>query len=96
MFGQIGAVKADCLVWIRSVIVVPVEEGRWGARRELQGVHSEDAANIDLAGAGEEFIAHHAHDGAGDDAEIFFDRSPALDGADGDFGCGHPLVDDCA
>ena len=96
VFGQIGAVEADCLVGIGSVIIVPVEEGRWRVGRELQGMHSEDAADVDLAGAGEEFVAHHAHDGAGDDAKIFFDGGPTLDGADGDFGCGHPVVDDCA
>jgi hypothetical protein len=60
----------------------------------LQGVHSEHAANIDFAGTGKQFVAHHAHDRAGHDAEVFFNRSPALDGADRNFGRRHPLIND--
>ena len=96
MFGQVAAVEADGFVGIVGVIVVPVEEGAGRLRGELQGVHAYNAGDIDFAGAGEALIAHHAHDGAGDDAEKFFERGPALDGADGDFGVAHPGVDDGA
>jgi hypothetical protein len=42
------------------------------------------------------FFAHHAHDGAGHDAEVLFERGPALDGADGDVVLLHPGIDDRA
>src|SRR5271168_860861 len=96
MFRQVAAVEADGLVGIVGVVVVPVEEGARRLRGELEGVHTDDAGDVDFAGAGEALIAHHAHDRARDDAEKFFERGPALDGADGDFGVAHPRVDDGA
>src|SRR5580704_2229269 len=96
MFRQVAAVEADGLVGIVRVIIVPVEEGAGRLRGELQGVHADDAGDVDFAGAGEALIAHHAHDRAGDDAEKFFERRPALDGADGDLGVAHPGVDNGA
>src|SRR5580704_1167495 len=93
MFGQVGTVEADRLVRIRSIVVVPIEKSRRRAGGELQSVHSQYAANIHFAGAGKKLVAHHAHDSAGNDAQIFFNRSPALYRADGDLGRSHPLVD---
>src|SRR5208282_2993771 len=96
MLRQIAAVEADGFIGIFGVIVVPVEEGAGRLRGELQGVHTNDASDVDFAGAGEALIAHHAHDRAGNDAEKFFERGPALNGADGDFGIAHPSVNDSA
>ena len=41
-------------------------------------------------------LRHHAHDGAGYNAEELFHRSPALNSADGAVGLLHPSVDDRA
>jgi hypothetical protein len=54
------------------------------------------AEDVDFAGGGDEALAHHGHDGAGDDAEELFDGGPTLDGGDGEFAGGHPVVDDGA
>ena len=59
-------------------------------------MHAERAADVDLAGGGQQIVAHHAHDGAGDDAEIFFHRRPALHGADLDVSLLHPVIDHIA
>ena len=88
--------EANGFVGIVGVIIVPVEESAGRLRGELERVHTDDAGDVDFAGAGEALVAHHAHDRAGDDAEKFFERGPALDGADGDFGVTHPGVDDGA
>ena len=55
-----------------------------------------DFRDIPPPGAGKEIVAHHAHYGAGHHAEIFFERRPALNGADGAIGLLHPLLDDHA
>ena len=57
-------------------------------------MHAEHSADVYFAGAGKKAVTHHAHDGAGDDAEVFFDGGPTLHGADGDFSVAHPLVYD--
>src|SRR5207302_1989059 len=96
VFGKIAAVEANGLVGIVAVIVVPVEQCAGSFRCERERVHAQRAADIDLAGRREQVVAHHAHDGAGDHAEIFFHGGPALNGADFDVGLLHPLIDDIA
>ena len=93
MLGQVGAVEAHRLVGISSVIIVPVEQRRRRFRRQSQSMHAEHAADIHFAGARKQAVAHHAHHRARHDAEILFDRSPALHGADGHFGRRHPVID---
>src|SRR5215469_3939785 len=94
VFRQIAAMEAHRLVGVGTVIVIPIEERTGGFRGELQGVHAEHAADVDLAGAGKQRVAHHAHQGARDDPEILFKRSPALYRADLHVRGFHPLVDD--
>ena len=96
MLGQIAAVEADGLIGIVAVVVVPIEQGAGSFGCELQRVHADDAGDIHFAGARHQVLAHHAHDGAGNDAEVFFERGPALDGADGAIGLRHPFIDDGA
>ena len=43
-----------------------------------------------------QLVAHHAHDRARHHAEELLERRPALHGADGHVGLGHPAVDDGA
>ena len=93
MLRQIRAVEANRLVRIGSVIIVPIEQRRRRAGCELQCVHAEHTADIDLAGARQQFIAHHAHHRAWHHTQIFFDRSPALHRADGYICRCHPLID---
>ena len=96
VLGEVGAVEADGLVGVVAVVVVPVEQGAGGLAGEGEGVHAEGAEDVDLAGGGDEVFAHHAHDGAGDDAEELLDGGPALDGGDGERAGLHPAVDDGA
>src|SRR5512133_1688791 len=56
-------------------------------------MHAHHAADVHLAGAWDETVAHHAHDGAGYDAEIGLESSPALDRADLHIGLSHPPID---
>jgi hypothetical protein len=72
------------------------QESAWRFAGEGEGVHAEGAEDVDLAGGGDEVFAHHAHDGAGDDAEELLDGGPALDGGDGERAGLHPAVDDGA
>ena len=60
VLGQVGAVEADGLVGVVAVVVVPVEQrgGRLAGERER--VHAERAEDVDLAGGGDEVLAHHA------------------------------------
>jgi len=80
-------VEADALVGVATVVVIPVEQSGRRARGKSEHVHAEGAGHIDFAGRGNEVVTHHAHDGAGDDAEELFHRGPALNGADGDVAC---------
>ena len=48
---------------------------------------------IHFTGARHEVVAHHAHDGAGDHAEVFFERCPALHRTDCHLRFRHPAVD---
>src|SRR5260370_31584933 len=52
MLWQVAAMKANCLVWITAVIVVPVEERTWRPGGQLQGVHAEHTTHVHFAGAG--------------------------------------------
>src|SRR5947208_12296893 len=92
VLGKIAAVKTDSFVGIVCVIVIPVEQRAGSLGSQAQRVHANYADNIDFAGAGHAFVAHHAHHGAGDDTKIFFQRSPALNGADDHVGVLHPAV----
>src|ERR1017187_3482817 len=94
--GKVAAMEANRLVGVVTVIVVPVEQGAGRSRGQLQGVHADHAANIHLAGAGHQVLAHHAHDGAGYHAKELLEGSPALDAPAGDFGLAHPLTDHSA
>ena len=96
MLGKIAAVKTDGLVGIIRVVVIPVEQRTGSFGSQLQCVHTHHSGDIDFAGAGHPFVAHHAHHRAGHDSEVFFERSPALNGADGDFSILHPAIDDGA
>ena len=78
MLRQIAAVEAHGLVRIVAVVVVPVEQRARRSRSQRQHVHAEHAAHIHLARARQQRIAHHAHDRARHDAEILFQRRPAL------------------
>ena len=49
MFRQIAAMETNCLIGIASVVVVPIQQSAWRLRSELQRVHAQNAANIDLA-----------------------------------------------
>src|SRR5205807_4141873 len=93
MLGKIAAMETNGLVGIVRVIVIPVEQRAGSFGSQPQGVHANHAGNIDFAGAGHAFVAHHTHHGAGDDTKIFFQRSPALNGADDHVGVLHPAVD---
>ena len=86
--------KADRLVGVGTVVVVPVEQSGRRAGRQLQRMHAEHTADVHFAGAGHQFIAHHAHHGAGHNAQVLFDRRPALHGADLHVSGFHPLIDD--
>ena len=94
--GQVGAVKAHSLIRVRSVIIVPVEQSRGSAGSQPERMHAEHAADVDLAGARQQAIAHHAHDRARNHAQVLFDRGPTLHRADGYFSGRHPLIHDCA
>src|SRR5579863_5033359 len=72
VFGQIAAVETDSLVGIGAVVVVPVEQRAGGSAGQGQHVHAEGPTDVGLASARKQVVAHHAHDGAGHDAEIFF------------------------
>ena len=85
--------KADSLVGIVAVIVIPVEQGTRCLRRQRECMHAQGSANIDLACGGKQIVTHHAHDGAGHDAEVLFHRSPALHSADPDVSLLHPVID---
>jgi len=93
---KIAAVETDGLVGVGAVVVVPVEQSAGRFRSELESMHAENAADVHFAGAREKRVAHHAHDGAGYDAEILFERGPALDGTDLEVGSFHPVIDDRA
>src|SRR5215471_8912513 len=56
-------------------------------------MHADHAADIDLTGAGEAIVAHHAHHRAGNNAEVLFQRRPALNSTDAHVGFAHPTVD---
>src|SRR6185369_11878839 len=92
---KVAAVEADGFVGIVAVVVVPVQKGTGSFRCERQCMHAHHAADIDFASAGDEAIAHHAHDGARHDSEIRLQRRPALNSADLDIGFPHPPVDYC-
>src|SRR6202789_3017068 len=94
--GEAGEAHGPGLDGGVAVGVVPVEECAGGFAGEGEGVHAERAEDVDFAGGGDELLAHHRHHGAGNDAEVLLDGGPALDGGDGEFGGGHPAVDDCA
>src|SRR6266851_2698221 len=53
MLGKIAAVEADRFVGIGAVIVIPVEQGAWALRSELQGVHAKNSADVYFTSAGE-------------------------------------------
>jgi len=89
-------VEADALVGIGAVVVVPIEQRRRRSAGQRQHIHAERAGDVDLAGGGDEFIRHHAHDGARHNTEELFHRCPALHGADGAVCLLHPAIDDCA
>src|SRR5467141_2143209 len=93
MLGKIAAVKTDGLVGIIRVVVIPVEQRAGSFGSQLKRMHAHYAGNIDFAGAGHALVAHHAHDRAGHDSEVFFERSPTLNGADNHFGILHPAID---
>src|SRR6267378_6226386 len=93
MLGKIAAVKTDGLVGIIRVVVIPVEQRAGSFGSELQRMHAHYPGDIDFAGAGHALVAHHAHHRTGHDSEIFFERSPTLNGADDHFGILHPAVD---
>ena len=86
--------EANGLVGVLAVIVVPIEQRARRLRRFRQRVHRDRPANVDLAGARHQIVAHHAHHGARHDAEILLHRRPALHGADLDLGLAHPVLDD--
>src|ERR1035438_9485133 len=90
---KIAAMEADGLVGIVAVVIVPVEQGAWRFAGQLQRVHADHAADIHLAGARHQVLAHHAHHRAGHHAKEFFERGPALYGADGDLRLLHPGID---
>src|SRR6185437_2548434 len=90
---QVAAVETDGLVWILSVVVVPVQQRARRLRCECQRVHADGAAHVHLACAGKIHVAHHAHDGAWHDAEELFHRGPALDRAHRHVSFLHPAVD---
>lgn len=46
--------EATCLVWIFSVIVVPVQQSAGSLRGQLQRTHAEHSAHIHFASAGEQ------------------------------------------
>ena len=96
VLGQIGAVEADALVRIAAVVVVPVEQRAGRLAGERERVHAHHAADVDLACGGEEVLAHHAHHGARNNAEVLLHGGPALDGGDGAVGLLHPAFDHCA
>src|SRR5882762_8812181 len=93
MLGQIAAVKTNGLVGIIRVVVIPVEQRAGSFGSQLQRMHAHYAGNINFASAGHALVAHHTHDRAGHDSEVFFERSPALNGADNHFGILHPAID---
>ncbi len=69
VLGEVGAMEADGLVRIVTVVIVPVEQCRRRLASQWQRIHAEHAADVHFAGARHQFVAHHAHDGAGHDAE---------------------------
>src|SRR5262249_46253905 len=60
---------------------------------ELECVHAHHTADIHFAGARQQLVTHHTHDGAGNHAEVFFESRPALYGTHDNFGLSHPMVD---
>src|SRR5271154_5765396 len=96
MLGQVAAVEADGFVGIATVVIVPIQQGAGRFRSQTEAMHAEHAANVYFASARKQIVAHHAHNRAGDHAEIFLDRSPTLHGANVHAGGAHPLIDDCA
>src|SRR5271154_1097315 len=96
MLGQVAAVEADVFVGIATVVIVPIQQGTGRFRSQTEAMHAEHAANVYFASARKQVVAHHAHNRAGHDAEIFLDRGPALHGANVHAGRAHPLVDDRA
>src|SRR6266568_3798336 len=93
MLGKIAAVETNGLVGIIRVVVIPVQQRAGSFGSQLKRMHAYYAGNIDFASAGHAFVAHHAHHRAGHDPEIFFERSPALNGTDDHFGILHPAID---
>ena len=77
--------EADGLIRVVSIIVVPIDNGCGIARGQHEGIHRGHAGDIDLARAGNELIAHHAHGEAGRAAVVLLNRGPALEpgGVDG-------------
>ena len=81
------------LVEVFAVVIVPVHNGRGLAGGIGQRHHRHRACYVGLAGRGHQAVAHDAHDGAGHDAEVLFQRGPALNGAGVELHLLHPAVD---
>ena len=73
--------RADALVRLAAVVVVPVEQGGRRAGRERQRVHRDGAGDVDFAGARHQPFAQHAHRQAGGAAVVVLHAGPALNGA---------------
>ena len=78
---EVAAVRADALVRLAPVVVVPVEQGGRRAGRERQRVHRDGAGDVDFAGARHQPFAQHAHRQAGGAAVVVLHAGPALNGA---------------
>ena len=85
--------EADGLVRVRSVVVVPIEQGAWGFRSQPQRMHPHHAGNVHLAGARHQAVAHHAHDGTRHHAEVLLHGRPTLDRAHLKVVLPHPVLD---
>src|SRR5271155_239927 len=96
MLGQVAAMEADGFVGITAIVIVPIQQSAGRFRSQTEAMHAEHAANVYFASAREQVVAHHAHDRAGNHAEIFLNRGPALHGANVHAGSAHPLIDNRA
>ena len=94
--GPVAAVEEHALVVVVRVIIIPIHQRGGRAAGQLHGVHGEHTGHIHFAGAGQELVAHHAHERADVAAKVLLHGGPALDGG-GVNGVGiHPVGEDDA
>ncbi len=70
--------EEHALIGVFAVVVVPIHQSGRFFRRHGEGIHGNRAGYVHFAGGRQQFVAHHAHQRAGVDAQILLNGIPAL------------------